>query len=144
MPTFRMYRCRWARTTLGAGWAARWCTTRGIRPDSTRATSLPDKRRRWCRLADQLRGLAAVLRGHRAGTARRGRGLALGRPAHLPATPSSGRRQRRDLPARRVCVRHHGEGGTVAISNGRFGNRPHCIYRGNRRQGCKSTPRHPR
>ena len=27
--------------------------------------------------------------------------------------------------------------GPVAITNGRFGNRPHCIYRGFCLQGCK-------
>ncbi len=27
--------------------------------------------------------------------------------------------------------------GPVAIANGRFGNRPHCIYRGFCLQGCK-------
>jgi hypothetical protein len=29
--------------------------------------------------------------------------------------------------------------GPVAIANGRFGNRPHCIYRGFCLQGCKGS-----
>ena len=69
-----------------------------------------DQRRRRGRLADQLRRPAALLRGHRGRAAGRGRGLALGRPAHLPAAPAPGRRQRRDLPARRPRVRHHRQG----------------------------------
>ena len=31
----------------------------------------------------------------------------------------------------------HARVGPVAITNGRFGNRPHCIYRGFCLQGCK-------
>ena len=61
-----------------------------------------------------------------------------GDPHSLPAPPASGRRQRRDLPARRRG--HSGitaKVGPVAIANGRFGNRPHCIYRGFCLQGCK-------
>ena len=47
----------------------------------------------------------------------------------LPAAP--GRRQRRDLPARRPRkLGIEAKVGPVAITNGRFGNRPHCIYRG--------------
>ena len=67
-----------------------------------------------------------------------GERLALGRPAHLPAPAASGRRQRRDLPARRRARSGiTAKVGPVAISNGRFGNRPHCIYRGFCLQGCK-------
>ena len=76
--------------------------------------------------------------GHRGGAAGRRRGLAVGRPALLPAPPAPGRRQRRDLPARRVRGRHHRQGrARWRSSNGRFGNRPHCIYRGFCLQGCK-------
>ena len=32
---------------------------------------------------------------------------------------------------------HHGQGRAGRIANGRFGNRPHCIYRGFCLQGCK-------
>ena len=52
----------------------------------------PRRRRRG--LADRLRRPAAVLRGDRAGTAGRRRGLAVGRPAQLPAPSASGQRQR--------------------------------------------------
>ena len=79
-----------------------------------------------------------------AGTAGRRRALAVGRPARLPAPAASGRRQRRAVPARSAQARHRGEAGPVAIANGRFGNRPHCIYRGFCLQGCKVTPRHRR
>ena len=61
-------------------------------------------------LADRLRRPEAVLRAHRAGTAGRRAGLAVGRPAQLPAPRAPGRRQRRDLPARRESRRHRGPG----------------------------------
>ena len=61
-----------------------------------------------------------------------------GDPHTLPAPPAPGRRQRRDLPARRARPpASTARVGPVAIPNGRFGNRPHCIYRGFCLQGCK-------
>ena len=89
-------------------------------------------------LADRLPGPEALLRGHRGGTAGRGGAVAVGRPALLPAPAAPGRRQRRDLPARRAqALGITAKVGPVAIANGRFGNRPHCIYRGFCLQGCK-------
>ena len=66
-------------------------------------TCHPRRRRR--RLADQLRRPAALLPRHRGRAAGRRRALAVGRPALLPAPAAPGRRQRRDLPARRPRAR---------------------------------------
>ena len=110
----------------------------------------PHRRRRRRRLADRLRRPAAALRAGRARAAGRRPGLAVGRPAPLPA------RRRTRSPAAAAKLR---EGGAAragsrcgsarsAIVNGTFGNRPHCIYRGYCLQGCKvnakaSPLRHP-
>ena len=80
----------------------------------------------------------SLLRADRAGTAGRRGTLALGRPARLPATG----RTRWAATARSSCAApgrwaSHAKVGPVAITNGRFGNRPHCIYRGFCLQGCK-------
>ena len=81
---------------------------------------------------------AALLPGDRGGAAGRRGALAVGRPARLPAPAAPGRRQRRGLPARRRASSGiTAKVGPVAIANGRFGNRPHCIYRGFCLQGCK-------
>ena len=67
-----------------------------------------------------------------------GQALAVGRPALLPHVAAP-RRRGTDLP----CSEARGKlgidvrVGPVAITNGRFGNRPHCIYRGFCLQGCK-------
>ena len=61
----------------------------------------------------------------------------MGRSAPLPATRPSPSAATADLPAGRRGARHRGPGRPVAIANGRFGNRPHCIYRGFCLQGCK-------
>ena len=67
-----------------------------------------------------------------------GRALAVGRPALLPAAAAPGRRQRRDLPARRPGrAASRPRSARSPSANGRFGNRPHCIYRGFCLQGCK-------
>ena len=62
-----------------------------------------------------------------------------GDPHRYPHSPAPGRRQRlivflRGARARRASRLRVGP---VAIPNGRFGNRPHCIYRGFCLQGCK-------
>ena len=61
-----------------------------------------------------------------------------GDPHSLPAPRPPGRRQRRRLLAWRAgAAGIEARVGPVAIPNGRFGNRPHCIYRGFCLQGCK-------
>ena len=82
--------------------------------------------------------LKPLLRADRGGTAGRRAGLALGRPAHATRTT----RTRSAATARSSCAARRAAGiearvGPVAIPNGRFGNRPHCIYRGFCLQGCK-------
>ena len=62
----------------------------------------------------------------------------MGRPARATRTG----RTRSAATARSSCAARHALGitakvGPVAIANGRFGNRPHCIYRGFCLQGCK-------
>ena len=61
----------------------------------------PHAGRRGRRLAAVLPGPAPVLRAARAGAPGRRGALAVGRPARLPVPAAPGRRQRRDLPARR-------------------------------------------
>jgi hypothetical protein len=62
------------------------------------------------RLAAELPRPAPVLRRHRAGTAGGRRALAVGRSARLPAPAAPGRRERRDVPARRGQARDHRQG----------------------------------
>ena len=132
-------RCRSDPTTPAAASAARWCTTPATRRGSTRRTSAPTAvdgvGADWPIDYGDLR---PYYEAHRSGTAGGRPGLAVGRPAPLPAPRPSGRRQRRrsscaapPQPASRPGS------GPVAITNGRFGNRPHCIYRGFCLQGCK-------
>ena len=61
----------------------------------------------------------------------------MGRPAQLPALAAPDLRRRRAAwaGARRLGIEMRV--GPVAIANGVFGNRPHCIYRGFCLQGCK-------
>ena len=130
-------RCRWARTTRAGASAARWSTTRATPPVSTRATSPPAPLTGSAPTGRSTTPTCGRTTRHRAGTAG-GRGaLAVGRPARLPAAAASGRRERRDLPARRAQARDHRQGRPGRDPNGRFGNRPHCIYRGFCLQGCK-------
>ena len=82
--------------------------------------------------------LKASLRARRARAAGRRPGLAVGRPAQLPAR----RRTRSPAPPRwrgraRASCGIEMRVGPVSITNGVFGNRPHCIYRGFCLQGCK-------
>ena len=90
------------------------------------------------RLAHQLRGSQALLRGDRRGTP--GLRPVAGPGATRTATPI--RPNRSGATARSSLRGAHALGietriGPVAIANGRFGNRPHCIYRGFCLQGCK-------
>ena len=98
----------------------------------------PHARRRRRRLADLLRRAQAALRAGRARAAGRRPGLAVGRPARLPARAAPDLRRRRAAPARGArAAGIEMRVGPVAITNGAFGNRPHCIYRGFCLQGCK-------
>ena len=132
-------RSRWARTTPATASAARWCTTPATRRASTRPTS-----RRATRDgvgADWPIAYGDLKPHYRAGRARaagRRPGLAVGRPALATRT----RRTRSAAPPSGPGrgARAHGiemRVGPVAITNGVFGNRPHCIYRGFCLQGCK-------
>ena len=88
-------------------------------------------------LADPLPRPQAPLRAPGARTAGGRRLLAVGRPAPLPAHAASDRRRRRRgaRGARKLGIEMRV--GPVGITNGAFGNRPHCIYRGYCLQGCK-------
>ena len=104
-------RCRWDPTTPAAGSAGRWSTTPGTPHASTPATSAPEPGRRRRGLAHHVRRPAALLRRHRGGAARRRAGLAVGRPALLPAPAAPCRWQRRAVPARRRALGITGQGG---------------------------------
>ena len=98
----------------------------------------PHARRRRRRLADRLRRPQAALRARRARAAGRGPGLAVGRPARLPARGAPDlRRGRPGAGAARSRPASRCASARSAIPNGVFGNRPHCIYRGFCLQGCK-------
>ena len=105
-------RCRWAPTTRAGVSAARWCaSTRATPPGSTPSDfttyTADGVGADWpLSYAD----LSRTSRRHRAGTPRRGGAVAVGRPARLPAPAASGRRERRDLPARRGQARDHRQG----------------------------------
>ena len=91
------------------------------------------------RLADQLRRLRPYYEQIEQELPVAGRALALGRPARLPATgrTRSGGNGEIFLRGARALGHRPRKVGPVAIANGRFGNRPHCIYRGFCLQGCK-------
>ena len=89
----------------------------------------------WPLAYDDLRPYYERHRGRAAGR-RRGTGRGATR------TPTRTRRTRSAATARSSCAARSQPGitakvGPVAIANGRFGNRPHCIYRGFCLQGCK-------
>ena len=74
----------------------------------------------------------------RRGTAGLGAGLALGGPTLATATPPSPSVRNGEVFLRgAAAIGLEARVGPVAIANGRFGNRPHCIYRGFCLQGCK-------
>ena len=107
----RQIRYRSARTTPAAASADRWSTTPATPPASTPPTSTPSPHdgvgADWpIDYADLKPYYEAI----EAGTAGRRAGLALGRPALLPAPRPPGRRQRRDLPARREGRRYRSPG----------------------------------
>ena len=93
--------------------------------------------RRRRRLADRLRGAAASLRAARERAPGRGRDWPWGDPHGYPHGPHPIRAPPRLAGAARWHVASTMRVGPVAIANGQFGNRPHCIYRGFCLQGCK-------
>ena len=107
-------------------------------------------RRRRRRLAHLLRGPHAPTTNGSRRAARRRAGLALGGPPPLPAVAASDRRQGQAFVrggAQRLGIEC--ASARSASANGRFGNRPHCIYRGFCLQGCKVNAKaspldHPR
>ncbi len=102
-----------------------------------RPTSRVDPRRRGRRLADRLPRPEAALPARRARAPGRRAGLAWGDPHSYPHSPHPicGAAERAWAGARKHGIEMRV--GPVAIANGVFGNRPHCIYRGFCLQGCK-------
>ena len=111
---------------------------RRLRPGSIRATSPPGRT-----TASARTGRSAMPScGPTTATSRKScrSPASTGRGAIRTATRSG--RTPSAATARCSCAAPTGPGiaakvGPVAISNGRFGNRPHCIYRGFCLQGCK-------
>ena len=89
------------------------------------------------RLAHRVLPPAAVPRGNRGRVVGGRSRLALGSPAPLSAFTSPCKRQWRDLPAWCPSGWQRQVGRAGSDPNGRFGNRPHCIYRGFCLQRCK-------
>ncbi len=134
----RATRSSWARTTPATASAARWCTSRATPRACTRRTSRSAARRRRRRTG-------------RSPTRSCGRTTSASRPS-CPSPGRTGRGATRTATrtrahpisagAERPCAGRARRGidlrvGPVAIANGAFGNRPHCIYRGFCLQGCK-------
>ena len=135
----RATRCRWGPTTPAAASAAPWSTTPGTPPGSTPPTSAPAAATASARTGrSDYPDLQAVLRADSKPNCRSpGR---TGRGATRTATRTA--RTRSAATARCSCAARTPPASTarvgpVAIPNGRFGNRPHCIYRGFCLQGCK-------
>ena len=135
----RTTRCRSAPTTPAAASAGRWSTTPATPRASTPATSTPAASdgvgADWPIDYADLRPYYADHRGASCPSpARTGRGAT--------RTPTRTGRTRSAATARSSCAAPRRSAspakvGPVAIANGRFGNRPHCIYRGFCLQGCK-------
>ena len=125
-------------TTRAGASAGRWCTTRATRRDSTRATSrtlssdgvgadwpigYEDLKPYYQHIEEEL-----PVAGER---------WPWGDPHSYPHRPhpvgGNGEIFLRGAPESGITAKV----GPVAITNGRFGNRPHCIYRGFCLQGCK-------
>ena len=131
-------RCRWAPTTPAGGSAGRWSTTPATPHGSTPATSAPGARTASARTGPSR----TTTCGPTTPTSRRscpspdrtGRGATRTRYPHRPhPVGGNGEVFLRGAAALGIPARV----GPVAIANGRFGNRPHCIYRGFCLQGCK-------
>ena len=131
-------RSRWGPTTPDVASAARWSTTPDTRRGSTRPTSTPIS-------ADGVgadwpidyQDLKPYYQHIEAELPVAGQDWPWGDPHSYPhhAHPVSGNG---DVFLRGAAAAGIGARvGPVAIPNGRFGNRPHCIYRGFCLQGCK-------
>ena len=136
-------RSRWAPTTPAAASAGRWSTTPATRRGSTRPTSAPAPPTASAPTGRSTTPTCKpLLRAARGRTAGRRAGLAVGRPAPLPAPPAPGRRQRRDLPARRGRRRASRPGSarsrspTAASATGRTASTAASACR-----AARSTPR---
>ena len=119
--------------------AARWSTTPATRRASTRATSRRCSRRRSRRrlAASGTRSCAPTTRPSSRSCRSPG---STGRGATRTATRTGRTRSAATAScscAARTSSASTAKVGPVAIANGRFGNRPHCIYRGFCLQGCK-------
>ena len=128
----------WARTTPGAEWAGRWSITPGTPRVFTPPTSGPTPRdgvgADWPIDYADLQPYYAALEQELPVA---GQDWPWGDPHTYPHHPhpvsGNGEIFLRGAGAAGIEARV----GPVAIPNGRFGNRPHCIYRGFCLQGCK-------
>ena len=130
--------CRWAATTPAAASAARWSTTPATRRASTRRTSATYSEdgvgADWPISYADLRPYYEAIEAELPVS---GQDWPWGDPHSYPYSPhpvgGNGDIFLRGARAAGIEARV----GPVAIANGRFGNRPHCIYRGFCLQGCK-------
>ena len=132
-------RCRWDPTTPAAASAGRWCTTPATRRGFTRPTSTPSAptasaptgRSSYTDLRPYYEQIEAEL-------PVAGQDWPWGDPHRYPHSPHPvGGNGEIFLRGARGTGHPRRASGPVAIPNGRFGNRPHCIYRGFCLQGCK-------
>ena len=132
-------RSRWARTTPAAGSAGRWCTTPATPRASTPATSPPAAAdgvgADWPIGYPELRPYYEQIE-QELPVAGRATGRGATRTATRTGRTRSGGNGEIFLRGARA-LGIEARVGPVAIANGRFGNRPHCIYRGFCLQGCK-------
>ena len=135
----RATRWRSAATTRAAGSAGRWSTSPATRPASIPRTShtlsTDGVGADWPIDYEALEPYYVEMEEELPVA---GQTLALGRSPPLPAVTAS-RWAATAWPSSEGCAALGIEVrvGPVAIVNGRFGNRPHCIYRGFCLQGCK-------
>ena len=126
------------RTTPGGGSVGPWSTTPATPPASTPPTSTPRRPTESAPTGrSPIRTSAATTKRSKRNCRSRGRTGRGAIPTPTGTRPSlSAGTARSSCGARRRSASRPGSG-PVAIANGRFGNRPHCIYRGFCLQGCK-------